>query len=175
MLKQVRVADIKSNPDNPRTIRGEKFSKLVKSIQEFPEMLEARPIVVNQDMVVLGGNMRLKAIKEANIKEVTVDIVDWDAAKQAEFIIKDNVGFGDWDWDLLANDWDSNELSDWGLDVWKEPEADIEEVKPEQQTSEAVNRIVLEYSEEDYAKVIRAFNRLGGTKESAIFKLLDLE
>jgi DNA modification methylase len=117
MIKKVKITEVISNPNNPRLIKDDKFKKLVKSIQDFPDMLNVRPIVVNQDMVVLGGNMRLKAIKEAGIKEINVDIVDWNEQQQKEFIVKDNVGYGEWDWDDLANNWDSEELTDWGLDI----------------------------------------------------------
>ena len=117
MIKKVKITEVISNPNNPRLIKDDKFKKLVKSIQEFPDMLNVRPIVVNKDMVVLGGNMRLKAIKEAGIKEINVDIVDWNEQQQKEFIVKDNVGYGEWDWDDLANNWDALELTDWGLDI----------------------------------------------------------
>ena len=117
MIKKVKIAEIKPNPNNPRLIKDDKFKKLVKSIQEFPDMLNVRPIVVNQDMVVLGGNMRLKAIKEAGHTEVAVEIVDWTEEKQKEFIVKDNIGYGEWDWDNLANNWDTEELIEWGLDI----------------------------------------------------------
>ena len=117
MIKKVKITEVISNPNNPRLIKDDKFKKLVKSIQEFPDMLNVRPIVVNKDMVVLGGNMRLKAIKEAGIKEINVDIVDWNEQQQKEFIVKDNVGYGEWDWDDLANNWDAEELTDWGLDI----------------------------------------------------------
>ena len=117
MIKKVKIAEVKPNPNNPRLIKDDKFKKLVKSIQDFPDMLNVRPIVVNKDMVVLGGNMRLKAIKEAGIKEINVDIVDWNEQQQKEFIIKDNASFGEWAWDDLANNWDAEELSDWGLDI----------------------------------------------------------
>ena len=119
MIKKVKVTEVISNPNNPRLIKDDKFKKLVKSIQDFPDMLNVRPIVVNKDMVVLGGNMRLKAIKEAGIKEINVDIVDWNEQQQKEFIVKDNVGYGEWDWDDLANNWDEQELTDWGLDIPK--------------------------------------------------------
>ena len=115
--KLIKVSDIKANPNNPRVIKDDKFEKLVTSIKEFPEMLEARPIVVNPDMVVLGGNMRLKALKAAGVKEAAVYVATWDEIKQKEFIIKDNVGFGEWDWDILANEWDGEELEGWGLDL----------------------------------------------------------
>jgi site-specific DNA-methyltransferase (adenine-specific) len=116
-MKLAKINTIKSNPQNPRTIKDDKFKKLVESLRNFPEMANVRPIVVNQDMVVLGGNMRLKAMKEAGWKDCPIEVVDWPEAKQREFIIKDNVGFGDWDWDTLGNEWDSEPLEDWGLDV----------------------------------------------------------
>lgn len=124
-IQKVKLSDIKSNPNNPRIIKDDKFKKLVKSIQEFPKMLEIRPIVVNQDMIVLGGNMRLKASKEAGLKEVfIVKADDLTEDEQKQFIIKDNVGFGEWDWDMLANEWEADELEEWGLDV---PELTITE------------------------------------------------
>ena len=112
------INTIKENPHNPRTITEEKFRKLVKSLKEFPEMLEARPIVINPDGMVLGGNMRLKAAREAGLKEVHVYKATWEEAKQKEFIIKDNVSFGEHDWDILANEWDAAQIESWGLDVW---------------------------------------------------------
>jgi DNA modification methylase len=117
MIKKVKISEVIANPNNPRLIKDDKFKKLVKSIQDFPDMLNVRPIVVNQNMVVLGGNMRLKAIKEAGHTEVAVEIVDWNEQQQKEFIVKDNVGYGEWDWDDLANNWDAQELTDWGLDI----------------------------------------------------------
>jgi hypothetical protein len=115
---KVSISKIKRNPNNPRVIKDGKFEKLVKSIREFPEMLEIRPIVVNADMIVLGGNMRLKACKEAGLKEIPViQAAELTEAQQREFIIKDNVGFGEWDWELIANEWDADELQDWGLDL----------------------------------------------------------
>ena len=117
-IKKVKIEEIKPNPNNPRIIKDEKFKKLVKSIQELPEMLDIRPIVVNDDMVVLGGNMRLKACKAAGIKEVAIiKASELTEEKQREFIIKDNVGYGEWDWDMIANDWDAEELNEWGLDI----------------------------------------------------------
>ena len=117
MKKQLKISQLKENTSNPRLIKGDKFKKLVKSIQEFPEMLELRPIVVDENMIVLGGNMRLKACKEAGLKEVWIEIAEnLTEAQKKEFIIKDNVGFGEWEWDMLANEWDAMELTDWGLD-----------------------------------------------------------
>ena len=119
--KSIQIVDIKSvksNPNNPRIIKDDKFNKLVKSIKEFPKMLKIRPIVVNNDMVVLGGNMRLKACKEAGLKEVSIiKASDLTEEEQKQFIIKDNVGFGEWDWEMIANEWDVEQLSEWGLDL----------------------------------------------------------
>jgi len=116
-MQTLPIGKIKANPNNPRTIKDDKFFKLVQSLKDLPEMAKVRPVVVNQDMVVLGGNMRLKAMKEAGWKEAPVEIVDWDEEKQRQFIIKDNVGFGEWDWEMLANEWDAEQLDDWGLDI----------------------------------------------------------
>jgi hypothetical protein len=114
----VPINDIKANPNNPRLIKDEKFAKLVKSIKEFPEMLELRPIVVNDDMIVLGGNMRLKACKDAGLKQVPViKASSLTPEQQKEFIIKDNVGFGEWDWEMIANEWDTDQLTEWGMDL----------------------------------------------------------
>jgi len=125
--KTVKISSIKINPDNPRLIKDDKFHKLVKSIKEFPEMLKIRPIVVNEDMVVLGGNMRLKACKEAGLKEVPIlKVEDLTEEQQKEFIIKDNIGFGEWEWEML-NEWDSEKLEEWGLDL-KKKELDSKEL-----------------------------------------------
>ena len=119
-MELVSIKEVKNNEDNPRFIKDAKFKKLVKSIKEFPEMLKLRPIVVNSDMVVLGGNMRLKACKEAGLTEVWILKADELTKEQErEFIVKDNVGFGEWDWDLLANEWSSIQLDDWGMDAWQ--------------------------------------------------------
>jgi DNA modification methylase len=117
-VTNAKLSDIKRNPNNPRLIKDDKFAKLVKSIREFPEMLRIRPIVVNSDMVVLGGNMRLRACAEAGLKEVPIIMADeLTEEQQREFIIKDNVGFGEWEWEMIASDWDVQELEEWGLDV----------------------------------------------------------
>jgi len=116
-MDYIAISKVRPNSENPRYIKDEKFKKLVQSLRDFPEMANVRPIVVNKEMVVLGGNMRLKAMQEAGWSEVPVQVVDWSEEKQREFIIKDNVGFGEWDWDELANTWDAEELDRWGLDV----------------------------------------------------------
>ena len=118
MVQKVDIRTVKENKKNPRYIRDNKFKKLVKSIKDFPEMLEYRPIIVDENMTILGGNMRYKAAKAAGLFEIYIDIVkDWTDKQKEQFIIKDNVGFGDWDWDLLANEWDVQDLNDWGLNL----------------------------------------------------------
>lgn len=117
-ITKVKIGEVIPNPNNPRIIKDDKFKKLVQSIQEFPQMLELRPIVVNDDMVVLGGNMRLRACKEAGLKQVAIiKASELTPQQQNEFIIKDNVGFGEWDWEMLANEWDTEKLSEWGMDL----------------------------------------------------------
>ena len=117
-IQNVKISEVKLNPNNPRLIKDDKFKKLVQSIKDLPEMLEIRPIVVNADMVVLGGNMRLKACKEAGLKEVPIIIADnLTEAQQREFLIKDNTSGGEWDWEVLANEWDVEQLEEWGLDL----------------------------------------------------------
>jgi ParB-like chromosome segregation protein Spo0J len=121
-VAKVKINSIKTNPKNPRLIKDDKFKKLVTSIKEFPDMLNKRPLIVFTDVddkyVVLGGNMRLKACKEIGIKEIPIIVADeWTEEQKNEFLIKDNVGFGEWDWDSLANEWDTEKLDDWGLDL----------------------------------------------------------
>ena len=121
-MQIVKISEVKPNPKNPRVIKDGKFQKLVKSIQEFPDMLNKRPLIVFTDVdgkyVVLGGNMRLKALNELKFKEIPVIVADeWTEEQKAEFLIKDNVGFGEWDWDSLANEWDVEKLEEWGLDL----------------------------------------------------------
>jgi DNA modification methylase len=117
-VEKVKISEIKPNPKNPRLIKDEKFKKLVKSIKEFPQMLELRPIVVDENNIILGGNMRFKALKEAGYTEVSiVRANDLTAEQKDEFIVKDNVGFGEWDWDSLANEWEVDKLEEWGLDL----------------------------------------------------------
>ena len=117
MQKTVKISEVKVNPNNPRLIKDDKFKKLVQSVKDFPEMLNIRPIVVNKDMIILGGNMRFKACKEAGLKEVPIIITDLTEEQQKEFLIKDNVSGGEWDWDILANEWNAEEITSWGLDL----------------------------------------------------------
>lgn len=140
-MERVDIKQVRPNPDNPRFIKGNKFEKLVKSIKEFPQMLDLRPIVVNQDMIVLGGNMRLKACEEAGLKEVPIIFADnLTPEQEKEFIIKDNSSFGEWDWDLLANEWETEQLIDWGMDLPKEWALD-EVLEAEEDNYEAADDI----------------------------------
>ena len=117
-MEILNIAAIKPNEENPRFITDSKFKKLVKSIQDFPEMIEARPLVIDEDNVVLGGNMRLKALRAAGVFEIPVKrVIGWSEQQKKEFIIKDNLGYGEWDWELVANIWEVEELAEWGLDV----------------------------------------------------------
>ena len=119
-IQVVPISSIYPNKENPRIVNKAKFEKLKKSIQDFPEMLQLRPIIVNESYIVLGGNMRYKALVELGYKEVPIIKAEDLTERQAqEFIIKDNLSFGDWDFDMLANEWDSVDLEDWGLDVWQ--------------------------------------------------------
>jgi DNA modification methylase len=136
----VKISEVKVNPNNPRLIKDEKFAKLVQSIKDLPQMLAIRPIVVNTDMVVLGGNMRLKACKEAGMKEVPIIIADnLTEDQQREFLIKDNVSGGEWDWAILQNDWDTEQLDSWGLDVPNfEPEQELEAVEDDYEVPDEI-------------------------------------
>jgi hypothetical protein len=139
-IKIVDIKTVKPNPSNPRHIKDHKFTQLVKSIRHFPEMLQLRPIVVDADNIVLGGNMRLKACIEAGLKEVPIIVAsELTDEQQKEFIIKDNVGFGEWDWEQLANEWEIEQLSDWGLDLPIEMEdTEIEAVEDNYQAPDTI-------------------------------------
>ena len=118
----IKLSTIKPNPNNPRLVKDDKFLKLVESIKQFGEkMMPLRPMVVDENNILLGGNMRYKALKELNYKEVPESWIkqasDLTEEEKKEFIIKDNIGFGIWDWDALANEWDAEELEAWGLDI----------------------------------------------------------
>jgi ParB-like chromosome segregation protein Spo0J len=162
-MQIVKISEVKPNPKNPRIIKDGKFQKLVKSIQEFPDMLNKRPLVVFTDVdnkyVVLGGNMRLKACKEIGLKEIPIIVADeWTEEQKNEFLIKDNVGFGEWDWDSLANEWDAEKLDDWGLDVpiFKDDEIELKDLSS---TIDNLYRIEIvckdeEHQENSYNKLI---------------------
>lgn len=170
----VKISKVKTNKNNPRIIKDEKFKSLVKSIKEFPEMLKIRPIVVDNEMVVLGGNMRLKACKEAGLTEVPIikasELTD---DQQKEFIIKDNVGFGEWDWDMLANEWENTELGDWGLDVWQPEEYFEETLKEEKDLSNDIKEtfeVIIECGDEEHQEL--TYNKL--TKDGFLCRVLTL-
>lgn len=136
MAELLKLYKIKGNPNNPRIVKNDKFKKLVQSINDFPEMLEKRPIIVDENLMILGGNMRLKACQELGIKDVWVSIAKgWSDKQKQEFIIKDNNHSGEWDWDILANSWSTLQLQDWGMDVWRGAEDnnffDVEETEEE--------------------------------------------
>ena len=134
---KVKLTDIKPNPNNPRLVKDDKFAKLVQSIKDFPQMLDIRPIVVNKDMIVLGGNMRLKACKEAGLTEIPIiKAEELTEEQQREFIIKDNIGYGEWDWNVIANEWDTDKLEEWGMNI---PSFDnSEEIENELQIDEEI-------------------------------------
>ena len=176
MIQIVKTKDIIANDTNPRVIKDDKFKKLVKSIKEFPQMLNLRPIVVNDDMVVLGGNMRLKAVQEVGLKEVPIiKASDLTEEQQKEFIIKDNVGFGEWDWDVLANEWEPELLNEWGLDVWQQPvEVDYSDKNKEIDTdfTEQQYTFKLEYSEDEYTELKSKLQAIGQTPEKVFYDAL---
>jgi ParB-like chromosome segregation protein Spo0J len=159
MIQNVPINTVKANPNNPRIIKDDKFEKLVKSINDFPQMLKLRPIVVNDDMVVLGGNMRLKACKEAGLKEIPIiKASELTEQQQKEFIVKDNVGYGEWDWDDLANNWDAEQLTDWGLDI---PGFKIEEEKEMEDLSDKLkSEFKIEIICKDETEQEQTYNKL---------------
>jgi len=176
----MKINEIKLNKSNPRLFKDYKFEKLKKSISEFPKMLELRPMIIDDQNIVLGGNMRLTALKDLGYKEIPDNWVKraselTDDEKQ-RFVIADNVGFGDWDWDILANTFDSELLLDWGLEVPSFEEVNLDDFFEEnnEQDKENKNKIILEYTENDYNKVIEAFTKHSGSKEQIIYKLLGL-
>jgi hypothetical protein len=186
--KTVKISEIKPNPNNPRLIKDEKFAKLVNSIKGFPEMLEIRPIVVNSDMIVLGGNMRLKACKEAGLKEIPVIFADdLTEEQQREFIIKDNVGFGEWDWEMIANEWDADQIQDWGLELpvnTKSIDSDLDsEILENEQSVQLLPGkeylLIVFESDDDFEKAKMDLNlkmvRRGGYKKDSDFDAISLE
>ena len=171
---KVKINSIQSNLKNPRIIKDNKFKKLVKSIKEFPEMLELRPIVVDENNLILGGNMRHKACIEAGLKEVYIKVAKGLTVEQKqEFIIKDNVNFGDWEWDMLANEWKTNVLDDWGLDVWQN-EDDLEEPDFNELTDnnkkDAVMKITFK-NEKDLEEAESEISKIVGKYEKAFYSV----
>lgn len=165
MEKQiVPIEKVKLSPYNPRVIKNNKFTKLMKSLMEFPQMLELRPIVVDEDMIVLGGNMRLRACMELGLKEVPIVVAEGlNEEQKKEFVIKDNAAFGEWDWDLLANEWQIQDLSDWGIDIPAsyfdsdvEPEFDMQQLDKDLDIyiNNKIKQIVLYFDNDQYKYVL---------------------
>lgn len=164
---KLKISDIKENKNNPRIIRDDKYKKLVQSIKEFPKMLELRPIVVDKDHMILGGNQRLKACREAGYDEIPVIVLDnYTDEEKKQFIIKDNVSFGEWDWDILTREWESKELADWGLDVWQQAaELDyglLDDTDVDEQISEMEGNVKralqIEFHIDDYQQALDLVN-----------------
>lgn len=168
------IKDIKSNPNNPRVIRDDKFKKLVRSIKEFPKMMELRPMVIDENNIVLGGNMRLKALKELNYTEIPNEWIksakDLSEDEQKRFIIADNVGFGEHDWEMLKMEWDVDELQDWGIESFRfeeEEEIDYSLLDDEDlgdqiddMQSNVMKGILFEFEKEDYEVVYEIVKQL---------------
>jgi len=171
----MNINEIKPNPNNPRIIKDDKFKKLVKSIQDFPQMLELRPIVIDENNIVLGGNMRLKACIEAGLKDVPVkQAKELTEDQKKEFIVKDNVGYGEWDWDDLANNWDEQLLTEWGLDIPNFDAGGYADQNKELSLDDVSDSmsITLKYTEDEYHLVKEQLHKIAATPEQAIWKLL---
>jgi len=144
--EKVSIKEIIPNKSNPRIIKDSKFVKLVQSIKDFPQMLEIRPIVVDENNIILGGNQRFKACIEAGLKEVfIIKANDLTEEQKHEFIVKDNVGFGEWDWNMIANEWDTEKLEDWGLDlpIYIDEDIDFDNINSnEDRISDKQNKVV---------------------------------
>jgi hypothetical protein len=171
----MNINEIKPNPSNPRIIKDDKFKKLVKSIQDFPQMLELRPIVIDENNIVLGGNMRLKACIEAGLKDVPVkQAKELTEEQKKEFIVKDNVGYGEWDWDDLANNWDEQLLTEWGLDIPNFDAGGFADQNKELSLDDVTDSMTinLKFTEEEYYIVKEQLLKIAPTPEQAIWKLL---
>ena len=171
----MNINEIKPNPNNPRIIKDDKFKKLVKSIQDFPQMLELRPIVIDENNIVLGGNMRLKACIEAGLTDVPVkQAKDLTEEQKKEFIVKDNVGYGEWDWDDLANNWDEQLLTEWGLDIPNFDAGGFADQNKELSLDDVTDSMTinLKFTEKEYYIVKEQLLKIAPTPEQAIWKLL---
>jgi len=171
----MKLKDIKPNPNNPRVLRDDKFQKLKQSIKEFPKMLSLRPMVIDENNVVLGGNMRLRALQELGFTDIDEAWVkrssDLTEEEKKRFIIADNVAFGEWDWDTLANDWEVVDLEAWGLDIPQFIAVEEEVVEEE----EKLNVIELKFYNKDYKIVKEKLNSISMSPEMAVLKLLGVE
>lgn len=175
MIELIDIKLVKENKDNPRTISDSKFDQLVKSIKEFPQMLEIRPIVVNKQMVVLGGNMRLKACKKAGLKTIHIIKAEKLTKKQQqEFIIKDNISFGLWD-SIKMEEWDIDLINSWGLDSYEiDTNVNLEEFFEDknEDIKNDINKIIFEFNEKDFNQVNDLLNQHKESKEQLLLKLL---
>lgn len=179
----MKLSQIKKNPDNPRVIKDERFKKLVQSIEQFPKMMKLRPIIIDSNNVILGGNMRYEALKQLDFIEIPDDWVkradELTEEEKQRFIIADNVGFGDWDFEALANDWDVDKLEDWGLELpgWEEEiNIDYSGKNKEIDVDDFEDKMVikLEYTAEEYEEVKTALHKIAATPEQAVWQLLGL-
>ena len=171
-IQVVKINQIKSNPNNPRTIDKIKFGLLVKSIEEFPDMLNLRPLVVNKDMMVIGGSMRLKACIKLGIKEVPIIIAEnLTESEQREFLIKDNSNFGSWNYEELANDWDIELLSDWGLEI---PIEVFEDEEKEIELESIIKTISFKYTIDEASRIENELYMIDSTLEGALKRLLEI-
>jgi hypothetical protein len=193
MSKTIKLSKLVPNDLNPRFIRDSKYKKLLKSINESGAFMELRPIIVDENMIILGGNMRYKACQELKMKDVHYDVFTREMADKMnekavlenrktftyeeycnEFVIKDNVGFGEWEYDILANTWDQTKLEEWGLDIHTNSDINLEDFFEENGDSEKDQKfkIILEYSETEFAEITELFKKYKGSKEEIVFNIL---
>lgn len=181
-IEKVHISKVHLNDENPRIIKDDKFKKLVKSIQDFPQMLEIRPIVVDEGMMILGGNMRYQACKDAGMEYIyIIRAENLTSEQKREFVIKDNASFGEWDWDVLANEWESQELNDWGIDVWRHEEGmSLEDVfeehestpKEKEEEKEDTYEIKATFtSKEDYMKAVSNLDKQKSSLEEILLNM----
>ena len=161
----MKITKLKSNPSNPRFIKDDNFKKLVNSLKEFPKMMELRPIIVDDKFIVLGGNMRYKALIELGYKEIPDEWVkqskDLTEDEKRQFIVKDNLGYGEWDWDILANEWDKEELIEWGLDVIEKQDwGTLEYIDEAEQPNFSKKNLITIVVPDDYRDSIRDIEEL---------------
>ena len=182
----IDISSLKENPDNPRKLTDAKFEALVQSVKQFPQMLEIRPVIANKGLMVLGGNMRLRACKEAGLKQVPVQIVDLTPEQEREFIIKDNVGYGIWNWEMIGADWP--EAAEWGLDMpeWNDGIDTSENIdlkqfndSAEKYINSTVRQILLTFDNDTHTKTmarllsVQKENNIDSDNSAAVLALLD--
>jgi len=178
MIK-VPISKVKNNRNNPRTVKTEEYEILVKSIKEFPQMLEKRPLVVitgkDGNYIVIGGNQRLRACKEARLKEVPIIIADdWTEEQREMFKIKDNISTGKWDYDRLKADYDLDKLEDWGLEIKDRFEAIEEDYKKKSNQFQETQTLRFTYPDLEYLRVKEKLMTFSDNPELALLKVLEL-